>query len=103
MRIIYKMFTLVTDRNKYFRVKRGQSAAELEAALNVPVQGEAFAGRIVEVSDGYVRYTAEVGDTYRTVALKFGADEELLKKTNGNKPVYPTCKLFVPCKYTRGI
>ena len=37
MRIIYKMFTLVTDRNKYFRVKRGQRPKELEDAFGVPV------------------------------------------------------------------
>lgn len=98
MRIIYKMFTLVTDRNKYFRVKRGQSREEVENVLGVPVKDNAFAGMIVATEGDYVRYTAEVGDTYRTVALKFGADEAILRQTNGDKPVYPTCKLFVPCK-----
>lgn len=98
MRIIYKMFTLVTDRNKYFRVKRGQRPKELEDAFGVPVPDGVFAGMIIVASGDYVRYTAEVGDTYRTVALRFGADEELLRQTNGNKPVYPTCKLFVPTR-----
>ena len=98
------MFTLVTDRSKYFRVKRGQSAEEVESELKTPVQGAVFAGRIIEVADGnFERYAAQVGDTYRTIALKFGADEEELKKTNGFRPVYPTCKLFVPCKNLRGI
>ena len=91
------MFTLVTDRSRYFRVKRGQCAAEVERQLKTPVHGAAFAGRILKVVDGNLRqYTACVGDSYRTVALKFGADEERLKTLNGNKPVYPTCKLFVP-------
>ena len=27
------MFTLVTDRSKYFRVKRGQTKAEVESVL----------------------------------------------------------------------
>ncbi len=93
------MFTLVTDRSKYFRVKRGQSAAEIERNLKTPVQGAVFTGRIIAVSDNVLKqYVAEVGDTYRTIALKLGADEEQLKKINGFKPVYPTCKLFVPCK-----
>lgn len=93
------MFTLVTDRSKYFRVKRGQSAGDIEKVLKTPVSGCVFEGRIIEVAEGnFTLYTARVGDTYRTVALKFGADEEKLKRANGNKPVYPTCKLFVPFK-----
>ena len=93
------MFTLVTDRSKYFRVKRGQGADEVRSVLKTPVGGAVFAGRIIKVYDGnLVEYSASVGDTYRNVALKFGADEEQLKKINGYKPVYPTCKLFVPCK-----
>ena len=91
------MFTLVTDKSEYFRVKRGQSRAEVENALSVPVTGKVFAGAIIKAGKRqYARYTAEVGDTYKTVALKFRADEEDLKRINGNKPVYPTCKLFVP-------
>ncbi len=91
------MFTLVTDRSKYFRVKRGQSAGEIEKVLKTPVQGCAFNGRIIEVSkENLTVYKACVGDTYRTVAEKFGADEEKLKRINSGKPVYPTCKLFVP-------
>lgn len=69
----------------------------MENALSVPVTGKVFAGRIIKAGTRqYIRYTAEVGDTYHTVALRFRTDEESLKKINGNKPVYPTCKLFVP-------
>ncbi len=93
------MFTLVTDRSRYFRIKKGQCAAEIESVLSTPVTGTAFAGKIIPVAEKNLkRYVAEVGDTYRTIALKFGADEEQLKKTNNFKPVYPTCKVFVPCK-----
>ena len=98
------MFTLVTERNKYFRVKRGQTAEEVRKVLKTPVNGVVFAGRIIEVYGGeLVEYSAAVGDTYRSGALKFGADEERLKKLNAYKPVYPTCKLFVPCKSLRDI
>lgn len=91
------MFTLVTDKSEYFRVKRGQSGAEVENALSIPVAGKVFAGRIIKAGKRkYTRYTAGVGDTYKTVARAFRVSEEELKAVNGNKPVYPTCKLFVP-------
>lgn len=93
------MFTLVTDRSRYFKVKRGVSAEKIEDVLKTPVQGTLFTGRIIEVRDcAPERYAAEVGDTYKTVALKLGVDERRLMELNGNKPLYPTCKLFVPCK-----
>lgn len=93
------MFTLVTDKSKYFRVKRGQVSEEIEKALGAPVIGAAFAGAIIPISDVKLTlYTAGVGDTYRSISLKTGADEATLKKINGGKHIYPTCKLFVPCK-----
>ena len=91
------MFTLITDRSRYFKIKRGQSAAEIENALNTPVCGKTFAGRVVKVSEErLVKITAGVGDSYRTLAAKFGADEARLRELNGARPVYPTCKIFVP-------
>lgn len=93
------MFTLVTDKSRYFRVKRGQVSEDIEKALGMPVIGEVFAGEIIPVIDiKLMLYTAAVGDTYRSIALKTGADEATLKKINGGKHIYPTCKLFVPCK-----
>ena len=92
------MFTLATDRSKYFRVKQGQSSGEIERILNTPAIG-VFEGAIISISDEkLLSYRAKVGDTYRTVANLFGIDEERLKAINANAPVYPTCKLFVPCK-----
>lgn len=91
------MFTLVTDRSRYFKIKRGQSAGEIEAVLNTPVCGKAFAGRVIKVSDeNLVKITAGVGDNYRTIAVKYGVAELRLKEINGSRPVYPTCRIFVP-------
>ena len=93
------MFTLITDRSRYFKIKRGQSTGEIERVLNIPVCGKAFAGRIVKVAgERLVAVTAGVGDTYRTIAAKYGVAEPHLKEINGSKPVYPTCKIFVPKK-----
>lgn len=93
------MFTLVTDRNKFYRVKRGQSAGDIESFFEIPVRGAAFSGEIIEIGETfYSRYVADVGDTYRSIADKFGVDVSVLEEVNGGKPVYPTRKLFVPYK-----
>ena len=93
------MFTLITDRSRYFKIKRGQSACEVEGVLNTPVCGRAFAGRIVKVAKEPLTFvTAGVGDSYRTIAERCGVPELYLKEINGCKPVYPTCKIFVPKK-----
>ena len=93
------MFTLITDRSRYFKVKRGQSAREIERMLNTPICGEVFAGRIIEVVQQPLKtVTADVGDSYRTIALKCGVPESEIMEINGNKPIYPTCKIFVPKK-----
>ena len=93
------MFTLITDRSRYFKVKRGQSVREIEGVLNTPVCGEVFVGRIVEVVQQPLKtVTADVGDSYRTIAAKYGVPDSYLKELNGSKPVYPTCKIFVPKK-----
>ena len=91
------MFTLVTDRSKYFRVKRGQTKAEVEAALCVPVKNF-FCGAIAEVGDKMEIYVCRPLESYTTVSRKFGVPVEELKRINFSKPVYPSCKLFVPCK-----
>lgn len=96
------MFTLVTDKSRFYRIKGGQSAASVESALCVPVAEEAFAGRIIPVpSVRFTIYTAEVGDTYKRVAEKFSVEESELKTLNGNLPVYPTARIFVPCPNPR--
>ena len=90
------MFTLVTEKSKFFRVKRGQSAAEIEKTLQTPVCGCPFSGAIVEVKPNLRVYTARVGDSYRTIAQSAGVRENELKSLNGFKPVYPSCKVFIP-------
>ena len=93
------MFTLITDRSRYFKVKRGQNAGEMEKVLNTPVCGKVFAGRIVKVvKEPLAVVTAGVGDSYKSIAAKYSVSESYLKEINGSKPVYPTCKIFVPKK-----
>lgn len=91
------MFTLVTDKSKYFRVKHGQESGDIEKALRIPVEG-AFAGMIIERGEPMRIYVAKPLENYRVIAGKFGIAEEELARVNSHKPVYPTCKLFVPYK-----
>ncbi len=95
--MIYQMFTLVTDRSTYFRVKRGQTKAEVEAAFCVPLNNF-FCGAIAAVGEKMEIYTCRPLDSYHTLSRKFGVSVEELKRINFSKPVYPSCKLFVPCK-----
>lgn len=91
------MFTLVTDRSKYFRVRRGQTKREAEAVLRSPVK-DFFCGAICEIGEEMDVYTVRPTESYKSISLKLGVPEEELKKINFSKPVYPSCKLFVPCK-----
>ena len=93
------MFTLITDRSRYFKVKRIQSADEVEAEFGTPVTGDCFSGRIIKLrKEKLKKVTAAVGDTYATLAKKYGIGEAELRELNYSKPVYPTCKIFVPEK-----
>ncbi len=91
------MFTLVTDRSKYFRVKRGQTKAEVETVLRTPIKNF-FYGAIAEVGEEMEIYVCQPLESYNSLSLKFGVPAEELKRINFSKPVYPSCKLFVPCK-----
>lgn len=91
------MFTLVTDRSKYFRVKRGQTKADIEAAFRTPVK-YCFCGAIAEIGEEKEVYLCKPLDSYNSLSLKFGVPAEELKRINFSKPLYPSCKLFVPCK-----
>lgn len=91
------MFTLVTEKSRFYRVKRGQSAKEIESVLCVPC-GEAFCGAIIEADGDFDVYLVKPCETYRSLAAKFRRGEEELRQANNNRPLYPTQKLFVPRK-----
>ncbi|MCD8040322.1 MAG: LysM peptidoglycan-binding domain-containing protein [Clostridia bacterium] len=91
------MYQLVLEKSKYYRVKKGQTALMIEKAFSVPVNGNVYEGMIIALpQQTFTVYRAAAGDTYKSVAAKFGVDEELLKSVNGNRAVYPTCRLYIP-------
>ncbi len=91
------MFTLVKDKSRFFRVKQGQSDREVELALNTPVSG-VFGGAIIEAAEDFLVYVATPRDSYRSLSEMFGVSEDELRKINFGRPVYPTCRLFIPRK-----
>lgn len=94
------MFTLVTDHSKYIRVRRGADRGAVEKELKSPVD-DVFAGEILLRAEEMEIYVAKPHDSYASVARKFGLTEEELKKINLFRPVYPTCRLYVPSTETR--
>ncbi len=90
------MFSLELARCGYLRVRKGVTAGDIEAAFCCPV-GEVCVGLIIKIPLKPLKIIrAEVGDDYKKIAAKHRIDEEELKKLNGNKPVYPTKKIYLP-------
>ena len=90
------MFALIRENYRYFRVKSGQTKSEIEKELQIPVPGAIFDGRILRADKKCRIYVVKVGDTYSSVCLKEGVDEETLKELNSGAPLYPTKKLYIP-------
>ena len=91
------MITLYLERGNYIRVRSGVSKSDLERTFSFPVHGQVFAGAIIPVlpePDGYCY--ALPSDSYSLIAEREGVDEERLKKLNGNSPLYPSKKVWLP-------
>lgn len=85
---------LQLDRGKFYRIKGGQTARDVEKILTVPVN-ECFDGAVITITDCRL-YTVQPFETYAAIAKKYGIEEEMLINFNGKRPLYPTCKIFIP-------
>lgn len=90
------MYSLQLERGKFVRVRGKISAKEVEKTFKTPVDGEIFDGMIVEIKKVTGYYYAKAGEGYEDVASRYGCDLDALKKLNGNSPVYPTKRLWIP-------
>lgn len=88
------MGELQLDMGGFYRIKGKQTAQEVEKNLSSPVN-YCFAGAIVPVVE-CSHYSVQPFDTYKSIAENYGMEEEELKKFNGNRPLYPCCKIFIP-------
>ena len=90
------MFALIRENYRYFRVKRGLEAGEIQKELQVPVPCNGFCGQILTVDRKFRVYIVKAGESYRSICLREGVDEEVLKEMNFYAPLYPTKKLYIP-------
>ncbi len=91
------MFTLIPEKSRFYRVKRGQNAREVSISLGQPVLEDLSGGMIIPVNDGYIIHEAGEGETFYSLSQKFGVSEDAVKKANGGV-IYPSCKLFIPSR-----
>ena len=85
---------LILEKSTYYRVKRGQTETEVENTLETPASA-CYPGAVIVIEDCF-RHTVRPFESYQSIAKKYGVDEEELTKLNGNRPLYPTRKIFVP-------
>lgn len=91
------MYELKLSRPPFYRVKAGQTACQISSVFGCPVPEDAACGDIISVPARACKtYSARVGDTYRSIAKKFGVEEGELAELNGGRTVYPTCVIFIP-------
>ena len=88
------MQMLQLDRSKFYRVKRGQTAKQIEKVLSVPANS-CFDGAVIVV-ENCSEYSVQPFETYSSVAAKLRVQEDILKNFNGNRPLYPSCKIYIP-------
>lgn len=89
------MFSLVTERGKYLRVRSGVTKEKIISVYSQPVD-KVFAGAVIPLLPPKRYCFARVGDTYAKIAARERVDEAELKKLNGAAVIYPTLKIWLP-------
>ena len=89
------MFSLVTERGKYVRIRKSVKKEDVIKTFSYPA-GEIFCGQIIEIGAPKRFCYALAGDTYSKIAARERVDEGELKKLNRNRPVYPTLRVWLP-------
>lgn len=90
------MFSLKLERGRYLRVRAGTEKCDVVSTFHCPVTGEIFCGAIIPLGDEKRYCYALVGDTYAKIAAREGVGEAELKKLNGDRPVYPAARVWLP-------
>ena len=90
------MFSLVTERGKYLRIRGEVKESEVISALGCPFSGDLFQGAVIKILPPKRCVYATVGDTYAKIAARERVDEAQLKSLNGDKTLYPTMRVWLP-------
>ena len=85
---------LQLKKNKFYRIKRGQTASDVERAFCCPVK-ENFAGAVVYIPPCSA-YEVKPFESYAVVAEKFSLSEEYLKSFNFGRILYPSRIIYIP-------
>lgn len=93
---INNMFSLNIERGKFIVVRGGVNATVLIDIYKMPINGELYDGKIIEVLpiSGYCY--AQVGDSYEKIAKRENCNLNELKSLNCNSTVYPTKRIWLP-------
>ena len=89
------MFSLILERGKFLRVRKGVTEKDVSAVFNCPAD-KIFCGAIIELTPPKRHCFALAGDTYATISEREGVDENRLREINGARTVYPTLKIWLP-------
>lgn len=90
------MLTLIIERGAYLRVRKGMDGESISSVFDCPVPDNVGEGQIISVRSGCRKVYAAVGDSYATIARRTGCSEEEIARLNGQSPVYPTKKVWLP-------
>lgn len=79
------------------RVRRGVTKNMLESAFGCPVAGSVFEGAILPLLPPPAGFCyAQPWDSYESIAARENVAVEELKELNGEAPLYPTRKIWLP-------
>lgn len=90
------MFSLNVERGKFIIVRGGMNAAALMDIYKMPIDGDLYEGKIIQVLpvSGYCH--AQVGDTYEKIADRENCNLKNLIELNKNAIIYPTKRIWLP-------
>lgn len=90
------MLTLKNEKCRYLRVRKGMDGEVISSRLNCPVPQVLKEGQIIRIYHNCRYVSARVGDSYGAIARREGVDEGQLLRLNGECPVYPTRRIWLP-------
>ncbi|MGN1103752.1 MAG: LysM peptidoglycan-binding domain-containing protein [Candidatus Coproplasma sp.] len=93
---IDNMFSLNVERGKFLVIRDNNSADELMDIYKMPIDGDLYEGKIIEVLPVSGYCYALVGDNYEKIAARYGCSLKKLIELNKNSIIYPTKRIWLP-------
>ncbi|MGN0823709.1 MAG: hypothetical protein ACI4MB_01420 [Candidatus Coproplasma sp.] len=90
------MFSLNVERGKFIVVRGGVNATELMDIYKMPIDGDLYEGKIIEILPVSGYCYAQVGDSYEKIANRENCNLKTLIELNKNSIIYPTKRIWLP-------